>query len=156
VASQFAEVAQPVHVADSREGWAAALRELVLTLYAGRVPPLDTSAVRPEGSILKTFGGLASGPEPLHRLHAFMARLFRGAAGRRLTPTECHDLVCNIGEVVVGGGVRRYAPRTCCACWPLSLCRRRCADLCGRSKCFQDVAGVRAVVLHAVQADTTI
>jgi hypothetical protein len=91
-------------------------------LDAGSVPPLDTSTVRPEGAILRTFGGLASGPEPLHRLHAFMARFLRGAAGQRLTPLECLDLVCNIGEVVVGGGVRRYTPRTCCACWPLSLC----------------------------------
>ena len=114
VAAAFAPVDTPIHVADSREGWADALRALILSLYAGKMPPLDTSKVRPEGSILKTFGGLASGPEPLHRLRAFMVDLFRNAAGRQLTPLECHDLVCNIGEVVVVGGVRRRASAAAC------------------------------------------
>jgi hypothetical protein len=106
-------------VEDSREGWADALRLLLAGLYSGVLRPLDTSAVRPEGSILKTFGGLASGPRPLHELHEFAAATFRGAAGRRLTPLECHDLVCKIGESVVVGGVRRCA----CADEPVQLMR---------------------------------
>lgn len=107
VAAQHAAAAAPIYVADSREGWATALRELTAALYRGDVPQLDTRDVRPEGSILRTFGGLASGPAPLHELHAFMVDVFRGAAGRRLSPLECHDLVCKIGEIVVVGGVRR-------------------------------------------------
>lgn len=92
----------------------------------GTVRPLDTRDVRPEGSILRTFGGLASGPRPLLELHAFMVHLFRGAAGRRLTPIECHDLICKIGEIVVVGGVRRCVARgvlwysACIACVQLS------------------------------------
>ena len=35
--------------------------------------------------------------------------MFKGAAGRRLYPIECHDIMCKIGEVVVVGGVRRSA-----------------------------------------------
>lgn len=120
MAATLKDVDTAVYVGDSREGWATALRELVLSLYAGRVPPLDTRDVRPEGSVLKTFGGLASGPEPLHRLRDFMATLFRGAAGRKLTPVECHDLICNIGEVVVVGGVRRCA----LSAWPHKQQRR--------------------------------
>lgn len=99
-----------IHIADSREGWSEGLRQLLRGLYSGTLRPFDTSDVRPEGSILKTFGGLASGPKPLHDLHAFAATVFREAAGRRLTPLECHDLVCKIGESVVVGGVRRCAP----------------------------------------------
>lgn len=109
MATTFSEGHAPVYVGDSREGWAEALRELVLALYAGKVCAFDTRDVRPEGAVLKTFGGLASGPEPLHRLQAFLVDMFKGAAGRKLTPLECHDMVCNIGEVVVVGGVRRCA-----------------------------------------------
>eukprot|EP00892_Ulva_mutabilis_P001880 jgi/Ulvmu1/11693/UM008_0103.1 len=109
VAAEFTTAPEPIYVGDSREGWSRALRALTASLYDGTVRELDTRDVRPEGAILRTFGGLASGPRPLHELHAFMLDLFRGAAGRRLTPLECHDLVCKIGEIVVVGGVRRSA-----------------------------------------------
>lgn len=107
IAAEFTASPEAIYVADSREGWASALRALVAALYRGEVPQLDTRDVRPEGSILRTFGGLASGPQPLHELHEFMVELFQRGAGRRLTPLECHDLVCKIGEIVVVGGVRR-------------------------------------------------
>jgi ribonucleoside-diphosphate reductase alpha chain len=78
-------------------------------LYQGRVPEWDVSEVRPSGARLKTFGGRASGPEPLEDLFRFAIGMFTDAAGRRLTSIECHDLCCKIGEVVVVGGVRRSA-----------------------------------------------
>lgn len=96
-------------VEDSKEGWAKAFRELVSMLYGGRIPKWDVSKVRPAGARLKTFGGRASGPEPLVDLFKFSVRLFRNAKGRRLTSIECHDLVCKVAEVVVVGGVRRSA-----------------------------------------------
>ena len=65
--------------------------------------------VRPAGARLKTFGGRASGPAPLEDLFNFCIEKFKGAVGRRLTPLECHDIMCKIGEVVVVGGVRRSA-----------------------------------------------
>jgi ribonucleoside-triphosphate reductase len=98
-----------IKVADSKEGWAKALRELVSLLIAGQVPSWDVSLVRPSGSILKTFGGRASGPEPLVRLFNFCVGLFGKARGRRLTPLECHDFMCMVADVVVVGGVRRSA-----------------------------------------------
>jgi ribonucleoside-triphosphate reductase (thioredoxin) len=100
VAPEFKSVKGPVRVVDTREGFADALRQLILSLYKGVVPPLDTSLVRPAGAPVKMFGGRASGPEALHRLHSFTIELFRAAAGRKLTPLECHDLVCNIAGVV--------------------------------------------------------
>ena len=98
-----------IHVSDSKLGWAKALKELIAMLYVGQVPSWNMSRVRPAGSPLKTFGGRASGPEPLVELFKFCVRTFRNALGRRLTTLECHDITCKIAEVVVVGGVRRSA-----------------------------------------------
>lgn len=109
VAEEFHTTDTTVVVADSKQGWAAALRQLISLLYTGSVPKWDTSKVRPAGARLKTFGGRASGPAPLEDLFRFTVALFKGAAGRKLTSVECSDLVCKIAQVVVVGGVRRSA-----------------------------------------------
>jgi ribonucleoside-triphosphate reductase (thioredoxin) len=96
-------------VSDSKQGWASAFRQLVSLLYAGQIPQYDISRVRPAGARLKTFGGRASGPQPLVDLFNFTISLFKSAAGRRLNSIECHDLVCKIAQIVVVGGVRRSA-----------------------------------------------
>lgn len=96
-------------VADSARGWATAYRELLHLLWAGQIPKWDTSGVRPAGSKLETFGGRASGPGPLEDLFRFTIQIFQGAVGRRLTSTECHEIMCKIGDIVVVGGVRRSA-----------------------------------------------
>jgi len=109
VNEHFEDSSTIIHVADSKAGWARALRELISLLYAGQIPSWDMSAVRPAGSRLKTFGGRASGPAPLEDLFKFTVHIFKNAAGRKLYPMEAHDLVCKIAEVVVVGGVRRSA-----------------------------------------------
>lgn len=96
-------------VSDSKAGWAKALRQLIALLYSGEIPKWDTSKVRAAGARLKVFGGRASGPKPLISLFEFVTSKFKGAAGRKLTSLECHDIMCKIGEVVVVGGVRRSA-----------------------------------------------
>jgi len=96
-------------VSDSKEGWAKALRQVIAMLYSGEAPKWDVSKVRPAGARLKTFGGRASGPEPLVELFKFAVRIFKNAQGRRLNSLECHDIMCKVGEVVVVGGVRRSA-----------------------------------------------
>ena len=96
-------------VSDSKIGWAKAFRELLSLLWAGQVPSWDTSRVRAAGEPLKTFGGRASGPQPLVDLFEFTVATFRRAQGRGLSSLEAHDLACKIGEVVVVGGVRRSA-----------------------------------------------
>ena len=98
-----------IAVHDSKEGWAKSLRLLLANLWAGEIPKWDVSNVRPAGARLKTFGGRASGPEPLIDLFQFAVATFKHAKGRRLNSLECHDLMCKIGEVVVVGGVRRSA-----------------------------------------------
>jgi ribonucleoside-diphosphate reductase alpha chain len=109
VNEHFEDSTTVITVADSKAGWARALRELIAMLYAGQIPKWDMSLVRPAGARLKTFGGRASGPAPLEDLFKFTVNLFTNAAGRRLNALECHDLVCKIAEVVVVGGVRRSA-----------------------------------------------
>ena len=96
-------------VRDSKLGWAKSFRELISLLYNGLIPKWDMSGVREAGAPLKTFGGRASGPEPLDSLFNFTVSKFKGAKGTKLTPIECHDIVCKTAQVVVVGGVRRSA-----------------------------------------------
>jgi ribonucleoside-triphosphate reductase len=109
VPDQLFDSQTTIVVADSKEGWAKALRQLMALLYSGEIAKWDLSKVRPAGTRLKTFGGRASGPAPLEELFKFTIAKFKGAMGRRLTSIECHDILCKIGEVVVVGGVRRSA-----------------------------------------------
>mgnify|MGYP006074533475 FL=1 len=98
-----------IHVSDSKIGWAKAYRELIAMLFTGQIPKWDVSGVRAAGEALKTFGGRASGPEPLVDLFQFTVEIFRGSIGRKLNSIECHDICCKIAQVVVVGGVRRSA-----------------------------------------------
>ena len=106
---EFERTDDVISIADSKEGWARALKDLISYLYTNRIPKIDVSKVRPAGSRLKTFGGRASGPQPLVDLFDFTIRKFEEARGRKLSSIECHDIVCKIGDVVVVGGVRRSA-----------------------------------------------
>jgi ribonucleoside-diphosphate reductase alpha chain len=94
---------------DSKIGWASGFREFISLLYSGKIARWDTSKIRPAGLRLKTFGGRASGPEPLIDLMKFTLNVFNKARGRKLTTLECHDIVCKIADIVVCGGVRRSA-----------------------------------------------
>ena len=109
IAEDFHDTDTTIVVADSKLGWAKAFKELVHLLYGGQVPKVDTSKIRAAGEPLRTFGGRASGPEPLEQLFKFTIKLFKNAEGRRLTTLEAHDLVCMIATCGVVGGVRRSA-----------------------------------------------
>ena len=109
VAEEFHPSDTTIVVQDSKMGWAKAFKELVAMLYHGQIPKWDLSKVRPAGAPLKTFGGRASGPEPLRRLFEFTTEIFQNAHGRKLSSIECHDIVCKTAEIVVVGGVRRSA-----------------------------------------------
>lgn len=109
IPDSFKEVDDVIVVGDSKLGWAKAFKKLLSSLWEGDIPKVDYSRVRPAGARLKTFGGRASGPEPLKRLFDFVINTFKEAAGRKLNSLEVHDVMCMIGEVVVVGGVRRSA-----------------------------------------------
>lgn len=94
-------------IEDSRKGWAKSVKYLISCLYAGQDPKLDYNKLRPSGARLKTMGGRSSGPGPLAQLHSFIRDTFYDARGRQLSSQECHDVMCEIGQIVVVGGVRR-------------------------------------------------
>jgi ribonucleoside-diphosphate reductase alpha chain len=109
IPSELVETDEVVVVGDSKEGWAKAFRKIISRLYAGEIPKWDTSKVRPAGARLKTFGGRASGAEPLENLFKFAVNTFKKASGRKLNSLECHDIMCQVAAAVVVGGVRRSA-----------------------------------------------
>ena len=109
VPEEFHDTDTTIVVPDSKIGWAKSTRQLISLLYAGEVPKWDISRVRGSGERLKTFGGRASGPQPLVDLFLFTVDLFRNSKGRKLSSLEAHDLCCKIAEVIVVGGVRRSA-----------------------------------------------
>ena len=109
LAEQFEDSDTTIVVQDSKMGWAKSYKELTSLLIGGQIPKWDLSKIRPAGAKLKTFGGRASGPEPLDDLFRFTVETYQKAAGRKLTSIECHDIVCKIAEIVVVGGVRRSA-----------------------------------------------
>ena len=109
VPESFEKSTTTIVVEDSKNGWAKSYRELLAMLWAGQIPTIDVSKLRPAGARLKTMGGRSSGPQPLINLFDFTIAKFKSAAGRQLKPIEAHDIMCKIGEVVVVGGVRRSA-----------------------------------------------
>lgn len=100
----------PTHtVIDSKEGWADSFVLAMNAWSEGKDIELDYSFVRPAGARLKTAGGRASGPQPLIDLVNFARRKMFARQGKRLTNLDLHDIICQIGLIVVAGGVRRSA-----------------------------------------------
>ena len=96
-------------VDDSKEGWADAFVLGLKAWFDGRDVKFDYSGVRPAGARLETAGGRASGPQPLIDLIEFSRRKILSKQGRRLSNLDMHDIICQIGMIVVAGGVRRSA-----------------------------------------------
>ena len=99
----------PWIIQDSKLGWKDAYEHCISSLYKGQEPKFEYLKIRPKGARLKTFGGRASGPQPLRELIDYTIRIFKGAKGRRLNSLEVHDICCMIANCVVIGGVRRSA-----------------------------------------------
>ncbi len=96
-------------VPDSKEGWCDALTFGMETWANGLDVDFDLSGLRPAGARLKTMGGKSSGPEPLRELLTFTRRKMLARQGKRLENIDAHDIICEIGNIVVAGGVRRSA-----------------------------------------------
>ena len=109
IPDELEKIEKVVVFADSKKGWAKGLDDYLKCLWKGKIPEYDLSKIRPKGERLKTFGGKASGPEPLDMLLKHCLNIISNATGRRLTSIECHDLCCHIANAVVVGGVRRSA-----------------------------------------------
>jgi len=99
-------------IADSIEGWADAVKVL-LECYIGTrtsTPIFDYSDIRPKGSILKTSGGKAPGPQPLRECLVKVEGILQNIQdGEKLSPINAHDIMCHIADAVLSGGIRRAA-----------------------------------------------
>ena len=98
-------------VEDSIMGWADAVKVLFKAYLEGKfMPEFDFRAIRQKGARLITAGGKAPGPEPLKIcLTHVQAILDRKQEGEKLSPLECHDILCHIANSVLAGGIRRSA-----------------------------------------------
>ena len=98
-------------VEDSKEGWVEVVRRL-LEAYAGRgkrPARIDYSGIRPAGSPIRTFGGVAPGPGPLMECVENIDKVLKPRIGKLISSTDITDLMNVIGKCVVSGGVRRTA-----------------------------------------------
>lgn len=97
-------------IPDSREGWVESLSHILDAFFYGRgLPIMDYSLVRPYGTPIKGFGGVASGPEPLRILHESAVKLLTQRIGQKIKSTDIVDIMNMIGKCVVAGNVRRSA-----------------------------------------------
>jgi len=98
-------------IADDRESWARATGDLINSYLKPEQNTIefDYSMIRPLGSPIQTFGGTASGPAPLIKLHNAIRNIFDGRSGEKLTRRDIADIGNLIGVCVVSGNVRRSA-----------------------------------------------
>jgi len=109
VKRQSGSEAKTMVVEDTTEGWAAALRTGLEIWFEGGDIKFDFSALRPAGAILMTKGGRSSGPEPLKRALEFARAKIFSRQGSFLRPIDAHDIMCEVGNAAVSGGMRRTA-----------------------------------------------
>ena len=109
IQKQTGQMAPKIVIEDSKEGWCKAFVEACIVWEKGKDVELDYSLIRPAGAKLVTMGGRASGPAPLQELMQFTRRKILAKQGRRLSTLDLHDIICQIGLIVVAGGVRRSA-----------------------------------------------
>ncbi|WP_281951032.1 fused protease/ribonucleoside-triphosphate reductase [Nitrosophilus kaiyonis] len=98
-------------IEDSKEGWVKSVR-LLLESYIKNRPfyRFDYSKIRPAGSELKMFGGIAGGPEPLKRLHKNIEKTMDDYIEGKIDKTRCVvDIFNELGVCVVSGNIRRSA-----------------------------------------------
>lgn len=97
-------------VPDSREGWIKLLEQTLSAHFeTGKGFSYSTKLLRGKGTLIKGFGGVASGPEELCTGIAEISRIFNSRVGKKLRPIDALDIMNVIGSIVVSGNVRRSA-----------------------------------------------
>jgi adenosylcobalamin-dependent ribonucleoside-triphosphate reductase len=102
---------QTYDIPDTREGWQESTVALINSFLKPDQPKWDFNydQIRPYGAPIATFGGTASGPDPLIALHNKISQIFCGRKGQMLTTVDIADIGNLIGRCVVSGNVRRSA-----------------------------------------------
>lgn len=98
-------------IGDSIEGWADAIKALMMAYMGNKAPPkFDFRDIREKGALLITSGGRAPGPQPLKDcIHNVKKILDSVEDGTQLSSLQVHDIVCYIADAVLAGGIRRAA-----------------------------------------------
>ncbi len=97
-------------IQDTRESWVESLGLLLDAFFFGKpLPTFDYSLIRPYGEPIKGFGGIASGPEPLKKMHEAIFNLLTANIGNKLTSVNIVDIINLISVCVISGNVRRSA-----------------------------------------------
>jgi hypothetical protein len=97
-------------VPDSREGWIKLLGKVLKSyFYGGKGFSYSTICIRGRGTLIKGFGGTASGPEDLVTGMSNIIGVLESRKGKQLRPIDCLDIMNIIGSIVVAGNVRRSA-----------------------------------------------
>lgn len=109
IQKQIGKKAPTIVVEDSKVGWCEAFVSACTAWERGYDVDVDYSKVRSAGARLHIMGGRASGPGPLADLMQFTKKKILARQNRRLTTIDLHDIICQIGLIVVAGGVRRSA-----------------------------------------------
>ncbi len=106
---QRGNMARTLIIEDTTEGWAEAIKTGLETWFDGGDILFDYSLLRPAGAILKVKGGRSSGPEPLRKMLEFARMRILSKQGSFFRPIDAHDLMCEVGNAAVSGGMRRTA-----------------------------------------------
>jgi len=97
-------------VPDSREGWVKLLGKVLKAhFYSGKSFTYSCTLLRSKGAPIKSFGGLASGPEVLCDGIEKISSVLNKRVGQPLRPIDALDVMNIIGMIVVSGNVRRSA-----------------------------------------------
>jgi len=135
-------------VEDTRAGWAKALVQVLRSALNGEQINVDYSLIRPEGSILKTFGGRASGVAPLRSLINFCIESIRTLEiGQRLSSLQIFDICCQIAQCSIAGGTRRSASITLFDPWDNALMTAKK----GYVPLYRQYANISAVITSDTQ-----
>ena len=97
-------------IPDTREGWVESLKLLLDSYFHGTEElNFDYTLIRPAGAVIKGFGGVSSGHDPLKEIHEEIRKVLNGNVGESITVTTIVDVMNLIGKCVVAGNVRRTA-----------------------------------------------
>jgi ribonucleoside-triphosphate reductase len=97
-------------IEDSREGWVDSLAILLKAYLAGdRQPLFDYSQLRPAGRLLKVFGGISAGADPLIELHKDVTTVLESYVGKKVDSRLVVDIMNLIGRSVVAGNISNIA-----------------------------------------------
>lgn len=92
-----------VQISDNRKGWVDSLQVLLESYFQGTAETIfDYSLIRPEGTLVKGFGGRSSGSAPLKTMHDTICQILNSNIGQPISSRIIVDLMNVIGRAIIG------------------------------------------------------